>query len=151
MTPPIWSDSLWRVRASCCGGCRGVEGSPAPGVFPSRGEQNQRESTAPSSRQCREFIRRTLDPWASQGQVTLDFSRPGEPTDNPFIEPLHGSFRAECLNTHWFLSLDDACRKAEQWRRKYNAFWPHSALKNPVPSAFAAQFASVQVQPEIPI
>ena len=36
--------------------------------------------------------------------VTLDFSRPGKPTDNAFIEAFNGRFRAECLNAHWFLS-----------------------------------------------
>ena len=43
-----------------------------------------------------------------ENRVTLDFSRPGKPTDNPFIESFNGSFRDECLNTNWFLSLDDA-------------------------------------------
>ena len=33
--------------------------------------------------------------------VTLDFSRPGKPTDNAFIESLNGKFRAECLNANW--------------------------------------------------
>lgn len=98
-----------------------------------------------------EFVSKVLDLWAYQCHVTLDFSRPGKPTDNPFIESFHGSFRDECLNTHWFLSLDDARRKVEHWRREYNSFRPHSALKNLAPSAFAAQFASVHVQPEIPI
>ena len=55
-----------------------------------------------------EFISKVLDLWAYQCHVTLDVSRPGTPTDNPFIESFHGSFRDECLNTHWFLSLDDA-------------------------------------------
>jgi putative transposase len=41
-------------------------------------------------------------------RVTLDFSRPGKPTDNPFIESFNGSFRDECLNVNWFLSLEDA-------------------------------------------
>src|SRR5205823_2378660 len=52
--------------------------------------------------------------------VTLDFSRPGKPTDNAFIESFNGKFRAECLNAHWFMSLDDARRKCEAWRRDYN-------------------------------
>ena len=43
--------------------------------------------------------------------VTLDFSRPGKPTDNAFIESFNGKFRAECLNAYWFLSLDEARRK----------------------------------------
>jgi putative transposase len=44
--------------------------------------------------------------------VTLDFSRPRKPTDDSFIESLNGKYRTECLNTHWFMSLDDARMKA---------------------------------------
>ncbi|MBP1807807.1 putative transposase [Rubellimicrobium aerolatum] len=80
-----------------------------------------------------EFISRDLDLWAYQRDVTLDFSRPGKPTDNAFIESLNGKFRAECLNTHWFMSLDDAVRKCEAWRRDYNEVRPHSAIGNKVP------------------
>ncbi len=32
-----------------------------------------------------EFISRVLDHWAYRHGVTLDFSRPGEPTDNAFV------------------------------------------------------------------
>ncbi len=54
-----------------------------------------------------EFISKVLDQWAYENEVTLDFSRPGKPTDNPFIESFNGSFRDECLNVNWFLSLED--------------------------------------------
>ncbi len=64
-----------------------------------------------------EFVSRDLDLWAYQRGVTLDFSRPGKPTDNAFIESFNGKFRAECLNAHRFMSLDDAQRKCEAWRR----------------------------------
>lgn len=37
-----------------------------------------------------EFVSRDLDLWAYQRGVTLDFSRPGKPTDNSFIESLNG-------------------------------------------------------------
>ncbi|MCS4274712.1 transposase InsO family protein [Raoultella sp. BIGb0132] len=45
----------------------------------------------------------------------MDFSRPGKPTDNPFIESFNGSLRDECLNIHWFLSLEDAQYKLDNW------------------------------------
>ena len=35
--------------------------------------------------------------------MTLDFSRPGKPTDNAFIESFNGSIKAECLNASWFM------------------------------------------------
>jgi putative transposase len=75
-----------------------------------------------------EFISKALDKWAYDNKVILDFSRPGKPTDNPFIESFNGSFRDECLNTHWFLSLEDARDKVEHWRQEYNNFRPHSSL-----------------------
>lgn len=82
-----------------------------------------------------EFVSRDLDLWAYRHQVVLDFSRPGKPTDNAFIEAFNGRFRAECLNTHWFLSLADAREKLEAWRRYYNEERPHGAIGNKVPIA----------------
>ena len=64
---------------------------------------------------------------AYEHEVTLDFSRLGKPTDNPFNESFNGTFRDECLNAHWLLSLDDAREKIEQWREEYNDFRPHSS------------------------
>src|SRR5207249_3579980 len=37
-----------------------------------------------------EFVSRDLDLWAYRRGVTLDFSRPGKPTDNAFIESFNG-------------------------------------------------------------
>jgi len=84
-----------------------------------------------------EFISKALDLWAYQEGVRLHFSRPGKPTDNALIESFNGSFRDECLQTHWFLSVEDARQKIEQWRRDYNEFRPHSSLGYQTPSEFA--------------
>lgn len=61
-------------------------------------------------------------------RVTLDFSRPGKPTDNALVESFNGRLRDECLNTHWFLSLDDARSKIEAWRTDFNETRPHTSL-----------------------
>ncbi len=53
--------------------------------------------------------------------------------DNAFIESFNGKFRAERLNAHWFMSLDDAIKKCEAWRRDYNEVRPHSAIGNKPP------------------
>lgn len=82
-----------------------------------------------------EFVSRDLDLWAYQKDVELDFSRPGKPTDNAYIESFNGKFRAECLNAHWFLTLDDARAKMEEWRKDYNNVRPHSAIGNKPPAA----------------
>ena len=79
--------------------------------------------------------RRDLDLWAYANGVTLDFSRPGKPTDNAFTEAFNGRLRAECLNAHWFLTLADAREKLEAWRRYYNEERPHGAIGHKPPIA----------------
>lgn len=44
-----------------------------------------------------EFAGRMLDQWAYWNGVEIDFSRPGKPTDNAFIEAFNARLRAECL------------------------------------------------------
>jgi len=83
-----------------------------------------------------EFISKELDKWAYENKVILDFSRPGKPVDNAYVESFNGSFRDECLNTNWFLSLEDAREKIEAWRRDYNEWRPHSSLDNLTPNQY---------------
>lgn len=88
-----------------------------------------------------EFSGRLLDMWAYHYKVQIDFSRPGKPTDNSFIETFNGSFRDECLNLHWFESLAEARREIEAWRRDYNETRPHMALNDLTPGEFARQYS----------
>ena len=63
-----------------------------------------------------EFTSKALDQWAYENKVTLHFITPGRPMENGYIESFHGKFREECLNEHWFLTLDDARETIESWR-----------------------------------
>jgi putative transposase len=85
-----------------------------------------------------EFISKALDVWAHRNGVKLVFSRPGTPTDNPFIEAFNGRFRQECLGQHWFTSLNDSRTTIESWRVEYNTVRPHTALQNQTPAAYKA-------------
>jgi len=85
-----------------------------------------------------EFISKDLDLWAYFNGVKLDFIRPGKPTDNALIEAFNSRFRQECLNEHWFLSLEDARAKVNAWREEYNRRRPHTSLENRPPAQFAA-------------
>ena len=86
-----------------------------------------------------EFVGAAMDLWAYTNKVILDFSRRGKPTDNATIESFNGRFRSECLNVHWFLSLEDAEGKIETWRQDYNEHHPHRALKRLSPNEYARQ------------
>ena len=80
-----------------------------------------------------------LDQWAYLNKVELDFSRPGIPTDNAYIEAFNSRLRQECLNASWFWSMADAQQRINEWRIDYNEDRPHSSLGNLIPSDFAAQ------------
>jgi putative transposase len=86
-----------------------------------------------------EFAGRALDQWAYLNLVEIDFSRPGTPTDNAYIEAFNSRLPAECLNASWFLSMADARERIEDWRRDYNETRPHTALGGLTPNASAQQ------------
>lgn len=76
-------------------------------------------STAYLLRQRFGVRRLQMDRWAYDNGVQIDFSRPGKPTDNTYIESFNGRLREECLNTHWFESLEDAKEKINRWKWDY--------------------------------
>ncbi len=86
-----------------------------------------------------EFSGRVFDLWAYHHKAAIDFNRPGKPTDNCFVETFNGSLRDECLNVHWFETIDEAREKIEAWRVEYNESRPHQGLKEMTPAAFADQ------------
>jgi putative transposase len=86
-----------------------------------------------------EFMSRALEDWAYRRGVQLDFTRPGEPTDNSYIESLIGKLRDECLNVQQFADLADAQARIEAWRRDYNEQRPHGSLGHMTPRESALQ------------
>lgn len=83
-----------------------------------------------------EFAGNALDAWACQHGVTLHFIQPGKPVQNAFIESFNGKFRDECLNEHWFVTLQEAQIVIEAWRREYNEERTHSTIGDVTPMEF---------------
>jgi putative transposase len=86
-----------------------------------------------------EFISMTLDRWAFQHGVLLDFIQPGKPTQNAHVESFNGRFRDECLAQAHFPTLARARAEIELWRVDYNCHRPHSALGYQTPKTFGDQ------------
>ena len=89
-----------------------------------------------------EFAGRLMDLWAYANNVVLEFSRPGKPTDNAYIEFFNGSLRDECLNVHWFANLEDAKEQLQAWQKEYHGSRPHRSLNNLSPNDFADHWAT---------
>jgi putative transposase len=83
-----------------------------------------------------EFTARALDHWAYTHRVELDYSRPGKPTDNAFIEAFNSLVRRECLSQHYFSTLEEARHVLEAWREEYNNHRPHGSLGDRTPAEY---------------
>jgi putative transposase len=91
-----------------------------------------------------EFTSMALDTWAFEHRITLDFTRPGKPTDNGHIESFNARLRDECLNVHQFHSLAHAKAIIEAWRIDYNEHRPHGSLGDLTPAEYAISHQDTQ-------
>jgi putative transposase len=87
-----------------------------------------------------EFTSRAFDAWAYSRDVKIEYIQPGKPVQNCFVESFLGSFRDACLNLHWFLSLGDAKRMIQRWRRDCDRVCPHSPLGDLPPAEFTLNY-----------
>src|SRR5690606_7781804 len=96
-----------------------------------------------------EFAGHVLDAWAYKRGIHLDFIRPGQPTENGYIESFNGRLRDELLNTEIFFSLNEAKEKLEQYRLDYNTIRPHSSLGYRPPAEYAQKAKSININRQI--
>ena len=94
----------------------------------------------------KEFTGRAMLTWAHEKQVALRLIEPGKPNQNAYIESFNGRLRDECLNEHWFVSLDHARKVIDTWRREYNEERPKKALGGLTPVQYARQLVEKTVQ-----
>src|SRR5260370_552457 len=94
-----------------------------------------------------EFTGHALDRWAYERGVKLHFIQPGKPVQNAYIESFNGKFRDECLNEHWFTSMNDARTEIEVWRNDYNCVRPHSSLDDLTPDEYKQRQAGLRAFP----
>lgn len=80
---------------------------------------------------------KALDLWTHDRGITHVFIRPGKSVENAYIESLNGRVRHECLNLHWFQSLDQAHLILTAWHHDYNDVRLHTSLGGRTPTEFA--------------
>lgn len=97
-----------------------------------------------------EFTGRALEIWAEENGVKIHFIQPGKPVQNCFVESFNGRFRDECLNEHWFTSIDDARQIIETWRTDYNEVREHGSLGGLTPTEFRRAVESPENAPRFP-
>lgn len=98
-----------------------------------------------------EFIGRALEIWSEQNKVGLGFIEPGKPVQNCYVESFNGRFRDECLNEHWFTSMEDARSIIENWRVDYNDVREHSSLGGKTPTEYRCAVESAENASRFPL
>lgn len=83
-----------------------------------------------------EFTSHAILRWSQENQIDWQYIEPGKPMQNGHIESFNGKLRDECLNEHWFLSLEEAKQIIEKWRLDYNLVRPHTSLNGLSPQQF---------------
>ena len=102
-------------------------------------EQLIAERGVPESLRCDngpEFTSRRMLGWAEDRKLLLVHIQPGKPMQNGHVESFHGRLRDECLNVHWFRTLQEVRATLETWRQEYNCERPHSGLDYRTPEEF---------------
>jgi transposase InsO family protein len=84
-----------------------------------------------------EFIANRVRLWMAQERIDTIFINPGSPWENPFVESFISTFRLDCLDREWFLSVRDANFVLRRWKDKYNHRRPHSSLGYRTPAQAA--------------
>ncbi len=86
-----------------------------------------------------EFTSRAFIAWVQQHHIRHLLIESGKPMQNGYIESFNGKFRDECVNEHWFQTLQQARQEVARSRRDYNEVRPHSSIGRIPPAQFAEQ------------
>jgi putative transposase len=84
-----------------------------------------------------EFTGQALDQWAYRLGIKHHFIEPGKPTQNAHIESFNSLLRTQCLNQHWFRSLEDSRELINSWKYEYNWIRCHRSIGRLPPGVYA--------------
>jgi putative transposase len=83
-----------------------------------------------------EFRCDVVQAWAKEQGIRWDFTQPGCPAQNAYIERFNGTYRLEVLDAYQFVSLDQARDVTRDWIPVYNEQRVHSAIGHLPPLEF---------------
>ena len=84
-----------------------------------------------------EFIAHHFQNWCKSKSITIQYTQPGRPMQNGFIERFNRFFREDILDAYWFEDLQQLQILADKWKADYNYNHPHKSLGRLAPCQFA--------------
>lgn len=88
-----------------------------------------------------EYISETLQSWAEQRGIQINYIQPGNPQQNAYIERYNRTVRYEWLAQYLFESISQVQDFAERWLWTYNHERPNMAIGGITPKQKLAQAA----------
>ena len=83
-----------------------------------------------------ECCTRVFVEWCEKNNIRIQYTQPGKPMQNAFIERLNRLFREDILDAYLFEDLEDLRLLADEWMDDYNRNHPHSSLGGLSPLAY---------------
>ena len=85
---------------------------------------------------------RTVKDVCREHGVTLEFIKPGKPTQNGYVERFNRTYRTEILDYYLFSDLDEVRDITSRWMREYNEERPHESLGDLTPHEYRERATS---------
>jgi putative transposase len=86
-----------------------------------------------------EFTSADFTLWCEREEITIQYTQPGKPMQNGYIERFNGSYRREVLDSYLFFDLEEVRQLTQEWVEHYNTHRPHEALGNLTPREWPLQ------------
>lgn len=80
-----------------------------------------------------EFTSKDFESWCADQQINIQYTQPGRPMQNGYIERFNGTFRREILDAYAFFELYEVRELTKNWIKEYNTQRPHEGLNNKTP------------------
>jgi putative transposase len=80
------------------------------------------------------FNSKEFKDWCESRGIIVQFTQPGKPMQNGYIERLYRTFRENILDAYLFEDINQVQVLADEWMEDYNYSRPHEALGSIMPS-----------------
>lgn len=92
-----------------------------------------------------EFTSHHFELWCKDQGISIQYTQPGKPTQNGYIERFNRSYRKEILDAYLFFSLAEVREHTGVWMDEYNNRRPHEGLGDLTPAELAKNLRDHQI------
>jgi len=91
-----------------------------------------------------EFTSEEFMKWAAETNIVIQFTQPGKPMQNGYIERFNRSYRKGVLDKYLFETLEQVRILTGEWMWKYNNIRTHDSLLDLTPRQFLLKYGKVK-------